>query len=91
MNYEQHVLAAVAEHYGPGDYTLDMTFGGDLGFDSLDFIELIILVEERIDADLRDDEFRIEMTIREFAAEVARQLGSEEMNWPDALEEVARG
>lgn len=85
MQYEHYVVEAVTRHYGPGEYALDMTFD-DIGLDSLDFTETILELEAILNADLLEDRFAIGMTIREFAAEVARQVGPEEMNWPDALE-----
>ena len=86
MNYESRVIEAVARHNGPGVYDPDMTFDGDLGFDSLDFIETLLELEAIIDADLLEGRFAIGMTIREFAAEVARQLETGRGSRSDTLE-----
>lgn len=57
---------AVAEHIGAGDYQPDQTFLS-LGIDSLDFLEILMIVEDETDTNLDEERFSLTMTLGQFA------------------------
>ncbi len=60
--------------------SLDSSFSADLGYDSLDAVEFIMLVEDEFDIDVPDEERDNIITVRN-AVEVIRKLTCAQSVW----------
>lgn len=69
------LVSQQSEGYRKGAVTLDSTLG-DLGFDSLDVVELSLLITEKWqDAPVGDD-WSLESTVRQIVDETMKEIGS---------------
>ncbi|MDH0126651.1 acyl carrier protein [Brucella intermedia GD04153] len=55
--------------------TLESTFVGDLGCDSLDLVELVIAIEDEFNVEICDDEAELIVTVSDAVREVERLVG----------------
>ncbi len=60
------VINAVVEQLGPGDYEASNTLL-ECGADSLDFVEILMTIEDAIDISLNEDDFSMSMTLQQMA------------------------
>ena len=60
------VKKALSEHLGQSDYQPDQTLSS-LGLDSLDFLEVLMLIEDEVNVDLDEERFKLSMTIQQFS------------------------
>jgi acyl carrier protein len=67
-------LAAEQVAVPPETVTMDSSFKGDLGFDSLDQVEFVMAVEERFDIEVTDEAAERIETVRQAVDEVERTL-----------------
>jgi acyl carrier protein len=70
MNISTAVLDAIQEVAGSGERPLapDLLLEEDLGIDSLDFVRLIQVVEERLDIVINDEEAAAARTVGDLVA-----------------------
>ena len=77
-NIERKVSEIIAEQLGiaEDDIALDSTLSGDLGADTLDFIELLMALEEEFEIEIGDDVASRLETVGNLVEHVARQSSS---------------
>lgn len=64
MTVEEAVKSAIYEHLGEGVSSLDQTLD-DFGADSLDAVEVMMIVEELLDVEIDVKKLRDHMTVRD--------------------------
>lgn len=74
------VLKAIRDHRAwPAGQEIknETTFAGDLGFDSLDAVELVMNVEDELDIEISDHELQDLVTVGQLIDVVSRSIGRE--------------
>ncbi len=73
---EQRVLACIAEVRGGNEgYTSNSSLIDDIGFDSLDIMELVMTIEEEFAIQLNDDEINKALIVSDYVKLVEQRLG----------------
>lgn len=67
------VLEAISEQLGQSDYDIDESLFS-YGADSLDFLEILMILEDRLEIELNEEDFSLSMSIRKFAETVDEHL-----------------
>ncbi len=75
---EEILRTTIAEQLGinEDEISLNATFGGDLGADSLDILELIMAMEEHLELDLPDEDMKRLKTVQEWVNYLNQRLSS---------------
>lgn len=75
---EEILQTTIAEQLGisEDEITPAATFGGDLGADSLDILELILAMEEHLEIDLPDEDMKKLKTVQEWVDYLNQRLSS---------------
>ncbi|PIR20684.1 MAG: acyl carrier protein [Deltaproteobacteria bacterium CG11_big_fil_rev_8_21_14_0_20_47_16] len=75
---EEILRTTIAEQLGIGEDEIapSSTFGGDLGADSLDILELILAMEEHLEIDLPDEDMKKLKTVQEWIDYLNHRLSS---------------
>lgn len=79
MDDIQEILCTtIAEQLGisEDEIAATATFGGDLGADSLDILELILAMEEHLEIDLPDEDMKKLKTVQEWVDYLNQRLSS---------------
>jgi len=80
----QDLYKLVAEHFGVGKVSQDDHFVNDLGADQLDIVQLAMLLEERLNIDILDEEIEEFQTVRDMCECVINKIQlTEVITFPD--------
>ena len=67
------VLEAISEQLGQSDYDIEESLRS-YDADSLDFLEILMILEDRLEVELNEEDFSLSMSIRKFAETVDEHL-----------------
>ena len=67
------VLEAISEQLGQSDYAIEESLLS-YGADSLDFLEILMILEDRLEIILNEEDFSLSMSIRKFAETLNEHL-----------------
>ncbi len=75
---EEILRTTIAEQLGinEDEISATATFGGDLGADSLDILELILALEEQLEIDLPDEDMKRLKTVQEWVDYLNQRMSS---------------
>lgn len=77
----ERIIERISDDVGieESDITAESTFRDDLGFDSLDDVEVIMSIEEEFDIEIADDEAQRFNTVGELVPYVERLIAAKQL------------